>query len=67
MRFITFGAVVPHKRRAGELVALTKRWCALRGIEKSDHFCHSKVCGLGWPSCQTSVEPRPSTTSTFFS
>ena len=66
-RFITFGAEVPHSSSAGELDALMKRWNALSGIVNSEPFCHSKTWRLLWPSCQTSVEPRPSTTSTTFS
>ena len=62
IRFITFGADVPHRISAGELAALMKRWNALSGIVNSEPFCHSNVWRLVWPSCQTSVVPRPSTT-----
>jgi hypothetical protein len=67
IRFITFGAEVPHRISAGELDALTMRWNALSGIANSEPFCHSNTCFLVWPSCQTSVEPRPSTTRQIFS
>jgi hypothetical protein len=66
-RFITFGAEVPHSSSAGELAAFTKRWQALSGIVNSEPACHSKTCRRFCPSCQTSVVPRPSTTSATFS
>jgi hypothetical protein len=66
-RFIIGGAVVPHNSSAGEFVAFTIRWCAFNGIENIEKGCHSKTCGLVCPSCHTSVLPRPSITSTYFS
>ncbi len=66
MRFMTLGAEVPQSRSAGLLAAFTKRWKAFSGMVNSDPFCHSNACFLLCPSCQTSVEPRPSTTNTIF-
>jgi hypothetical protein len=67
IRFITFGAEVPQSSIAGDDAALTKRWKALSGIVNSEPRCHSKEWRLVCPSCQTSVVPLPSTTSTTFS
>jgi hypothetical protein len=66
-RFITLGAVVPHRSSAGALAALISRCRALSGMVNSEPACHSNAWRLLCPSCQTSVLPRPSTTSTSFS
>ena len=62
-RFITFGAVDATRISAGLDAALTMRCLVLSGIENIEPRCHSKVCGLAWPSIQISVVPRPSTTT----
>ena len=62
IRFITFGADVPASSSAGVDEALTMRCMAFIGTENIEPACHSKTCFFVSPSCQTSVDPRPSTT-----
>src|SRR5215208_3137333 len=66
MRFMILGAEVPHSSSAGPLAALTKRWNAFSGMVNNEPFCHSNACFLLCPSCQTSVEPRPSDENDLF-
>src|SRR5205085_2441449 len=57
-------AVARHERLDA---AVMKRWHAFSGMENSEPFCHSNTWRFVWPSCQTSVVPRPSMTNTTFS
>src|SRR5579863_8704592 len=51
-RFMTFGAVLATRIRAGVDAALTMRCQVFSGTENIDPDCHSKEWGFVWPSTQ---------------
>ena len=60
---MTRGAVLTARSNAGDEEALMTRKLALTGTEKTLHCCHSNAVLALLPSFQTSVLPRPSTTT----